>query len=456
MYEKIFKLFNTFFETTIKHRNMIEYRSFLEQSQWWTPEQLRQHQWESVQRLLNHAFANVPYWQDTFKRLRLSVSDFKTLDDIRKLPIIDKTDIRSNKNQMIAINWYGKTWTKSTGGSTGMPLELDYTPESYDWRVACSKRGYSWANGCEDGERQAYIWGVGIGKQSLLKRLKELLHHLLLRQKYFNCFEFNIKQMALCLASLNSFKPEYIVGYTNPLYELSRFIQKTGKLSFTPRAVISAAEKLHPFQRETIQSAFQCPAFNTYGSREFMLIASECDKYEGLHVSMENLLVEIIKEDGTPAKQGETGDLVITDLHNYGMPFIRYRIGDMAVCSDKQCSCKRGLMMLADVVGRSLDIIRTPDGRKVPGEFFPHLMKEFKGVEKFQVIQGKLDHLEVRIIKNSKFSEAESQFMQNEIFKTMGQGIKIDYVFVDDIPLTKTGKFRVTISKLTDENHPNC
>lgn len=437
-----------FHDKVIKHRKMFDYRFSLEKSQWWKPEALRQHQLDSVKSLLTHAVDHVPYWQDTFKRLGLSISDINTLDDIRKLPIIDKSDIRAHKEAMIAINWRGKTWTKSTGGSTGVPLELDYTPESYDWRVACSKRGYSWACGCEDGKKQAYIWGVGLGKQSPLKRFKENLHHSLLRQQYFNCFDFNTQQMMFCLKSLNSFKPEYIIGYTNPLYEFSKFVKENGGLKFRPKAVISAAEKLHPFQRGLIEEAFKCPAFNTYGSREFMLIAAECDKHEGLHVSMENLVVEIIKDDGTPAKPGEMGDVVVTDLHNYGMPFIRYRIGDMAIASDHKCSCGRGLMLLRDVVGRSLDIIKTPDGKNVPGEFFPHLMKEFKGIERFQVIQDKLDHLQVKVVKNDKFSESEFNFMRSEISKVVGVMVNVDFVFVDNIPLTKTGKFRVTISDI--------
>ena len=437
-----------FHEKVLKHRKMLDYRAFLEKSQWWPSDDLRRYQKDALDRLLSHAFQNVPYWQETFKQRGLTPSDIKILDDLRKLPIIDKADIRAHKDRMIADNWRGKTWTKATGGSTGVPLELDYTPESYDWRVACSKRGYSWAHGCEDGKKQAYIWGVAIGKQPFLKKLKEDLHHAILGQRYFNCFEFNAPRMADCLETLNRYKPEYLVGYTNPLYEFARFVQRTGRLTFKPKAAITAAEKLHPFQRETIEAVFQCPAFNTYGSREFMLIASECEKQEGLHVSMENLIVEIVKEDGSSAKLGEAGDIVITDLHNYGMPFIRYRIGDIGILSDRPCSCGRGLVMLKDVVGRSLDIIRTPDGRNVPGEFFPHLMKEFKGIEKFQVVQDRIDHLEVKVIKNSAFRDAEFRFMQDEVAKTVGMGMKVDYVFVNDIPLTKTGKFRVTVSAI--------
>lgn len=446
----LLKTIQIFHEKFIKRRKMLDYRAFLEKSQWWSKGELERHQLAALQKLLAHAYQNVPYWRETFARLGLTPADVRSLDDLRKLPVIDKAEIRAHKDRMIADNWRGRTWTKATGGSTGVPLELDYTPESYDWRVACSKRGYSWAHGCEDGKRQAYIWGVGIGRQPFLKKLKEDLHHAMLGQKYFNCFEFDGARMADCLSELKRYRPEYIVGYTNPLYEFAKFVEKDGGPGFAPKAVISAAEKLHPFQREKIQAVFKCAAFNTYGCREFMLIGAECEKHEGLHLSMENLLVEIIKEDGSPARPGETGDIVVTDLHNFGMPFIRYRIGDIGILSEKPCSCGRGLIMLKDVLGRSLDIIRTPDGKVVPGEFFPHLMKEFKGIERFQVVQDRLDHLEIKVVKNAAFSDAELRFLQEEIRKVTGAGLRTDYSFVDDIPLTRTGKFRVTVSQIGD------
>ncbi|VAX34859.1 FIG00929056: hypothetical protein [hydrothermal vent metagenome] len=449
MYSSIFRhILNPFFEGFIKHRKMLDYRKFLDKSQWWTREELLKVQWTELQKLLEHTYANVPYWQDVFKKSGLTPEKIKNYSDFVKLPITLKDDIRASKERMIAGNYKGKTWTKTTGGSTGVPLELDYTPESYDWRVAVSKRGYSWA-GCEDGMKQAYIWGTAIGEMSRLRQLKENIHYAILRQKYFNCFDFTEEKMVSCLEEINCFKPKIIVGYTNPLYNFAQFVGSRTKVKFQPKGIISAAEKLHEFQREKIKEVFGASVFNTYGSREFMLIASECEQHQGLHINIENLFVEVVDERGTPVKPGEAGDILITDLHNYGMPFIRYKIGDMAIASDRECPCGRGLPLFEDVVGRSLDMIKTPDGRSVPGEFFPHLMKEFKGINRFQVIQNELNRLKIKIIKDDKlFNDADFKFMKNEIIKVMGEGIEIDFDFVDDIPLTKTGKFRVTISNI--------
>src|SRR5690606_25431630 len=144
-----------------------------------------------------------------------------------------------------------------------------------------------------------------------------------------------------------------------------------------PRSVIVGAEKLYPFQRKLIEEAFAAPVFETYGSREFMLIAAECDRHEGLHLTSEHLLVEILDEDGRPTPAGEAGNVVITDLYNFGMPFIRYANGDRAIAGWSKCSCGRGLPLLRQVTGRRLDVLHSPDGRRIPGEFFPHCLKDF-------------------------------------------------------------------------------
>lgn len=441
-------ILNPIYESVIKRRNMLKYRRFLEDSQWWPYEKLRAFQWKELTKLLKHAYQNVPYWRGQFDKIGLKPSDIKTYEDFSRIPVTDKKSIRENYEEMRAANYNSKTWKKSTGGSTGEPLHFEYTPESYDWRVAASKRGYSWA-GCEDGAKQAYIWGTAIGKVSPFKKLKESLHHSFLRQKYFNCFEFSEKDITRAIVSLNRYKPEIIVGYTNPLYNFARYAKEYTNVDFKPKAVISAAEALHDFQRKEISSVFGCNVFNTYGSREFMLIASECENHRGLHINMENLLVEVLREDGSPAASGEEGEIIITDLHNYGMPFIRYRIGDMGImAADKTCSCGRGLPLLANVTGRSLDIIKTPDGRNVPGEYFPHLMKEFSEIKKFQVIQKELDSIVMKVVAEKDSDLLDTRTIEAEILKTLGPFVSLKFEVVKDIPLTRSGKMRVVISDI--------
>jgi phenylacetate-CoA ligase len=217
----------------------------------------------------------------------------------------------------------------------------------------------------------------------------------------------------------------------------------------SPASIIGAAEALHPFQREVIERAFGAPAFNTYGCREFMLIASECEHRDGLHVNADHLVVETLDTHGQPIHKG-SGEIAITDLFNYGMPFIRYVNGDMAThASGKPCPCGRGLPMLASVDGRKLDAIRTPAGHVLPGEFFPHMLKDVPGLTRFQLVQRRLDRLDLSIVRGEAFNDQSLDYIRHEVAKVLGESAELHCHFVDDIPLTRSGKLRVTVSELT-------
>ncbi len=448
VYQTIYeKLYFPFFEGIIKGRKTAPILASSYSDQFLTHEKSLSNQIVALKKLLEHAEAKSPFHKKRIRDAGLIPSKVQSFDDLRLLPIMTKSDIRLNFEKIVTLN-IEQLWMKSTGGSTGEPLHFAYTKESYEWRIAMSRRGYSWA-GAALGAKQAYIWGIQLGKIGRRQQIKERLHHLIDRQLYFNCFNFDEQAMSQCLYDLNRFKPSTIIGYTNPLYNLALFIGSNSKIKFIPKGVICAAEKVHPYQRDAIEQVFGSKVFNTYGSREFMLIAAECEMHEGLHVSAENLIVEIIKEDGMPAKEGETGRIVITDLHNFGMPFIRYEIGDLGVATHRICSCGRGLPLIADVVGRSLDVIRTPEGKVIPGEFFPHLMKDFNDIYRFQVIQEKTDLLVIKLVPISELSESTKIRINNEIRKVVGLDMVLNFEIVPDIVLTATGKYRVTISKLS-------
>ncbi len=405
-------------------------------------------QWQSLQELLQHSERECPYWKSVFQTLKLQPRDIQSYEDFLCLPITTKSTIRENYDDLIADSYRGRTLQKATGGSTGEPLRFEYTYTSNEWRQAVTRRGYGWA-GAYGGVKQGYIWGIALQKESLFRQLKQALHHRVLRQKYFNSFDFGPQEMARCQQALEKYSPDVIVGYTNPLYNFARYINTQVPASrIRPLSVITGAEKLHDFQRKEIEKAFHTKVFNTYGSREFMLIAMECEQHNGLHVSAENLFVEILRDDGSPAEPGEFGRVVVTDLHNYGMPFIRYEIGDLAIQSDRSCSCGRGLPMLDDIVGRSLDMIKTADGKMIPGEFFPHLLKDYSWIHRFQVIQEAPEQLTIKIVSGNELNAGEFKQLKKKIFEVMGEGTQISYDFVDDIPLTKSGKHRVTISHI--------
>lgn len=414
-----------------------------EKSQWWSRDRLEEQQLGSLRMLLEHAQRTCPYYSTAWGALGLDATSLQSLEQFAKWPLLSRDVIRSNRLKMRTTAPV-KRMSKATGGSSGEPLQFDLDSGSNDRRTAMTYRGYGWA-GAAPGTKQLYIWGTPVGNLPAWKRLKVDLHHRFDRHLILSCFEFTPERMRSHFDRMNRYQAEVIVAYTNPLYEFARFIKHNGLIPAKPRSIIVGAEKLHDFQRELIEDVFQAPIFETYGSREFMLIGAECEQHCGLHLSMENLLVEILNDDGSPTPQGQEGNIVITDLYNYGMPFVRYVNGDRAVAGFDLCRCGRGLPLLKKVVGRQLDTLDTPDGRKIPGEFFPHLIKEFPAVRRFQVIQEKLEVITLKLVVDGGLTLAEREHLLAEVRKCAGTQVDIRLQMVDDIPLTKAGKLKVVV-----------
>ena len=446
MYSHIYqKLLFPFYESFLRRRDTLKYLRRLEENQWLSREEIRELQWEELKKLLRHAYENVSFYRESFKESGLAPNDIKTPDDFRKLPVIGRSTINANRGRMVARN-IPKILTKSTGGSTGEPLHFFYTRDSYEWRKAVTMRGYSWA-GYKEGDRVAYLWGIPVGEVSRIPLLKAKIHRRIQNAKHFNIFDMSPQTMESYLQEMRDYKPKHIVSYGLGMYYFAKFISENGWRALPLKSVILGAEKVHKDQIQVIESTFNCPVFNTYGSREFMLIASQCEYRCGMHESADNLFVEILRGN-EPVSDGEVGEVIITDLHNYGMPFIRYKNGDLAVPSAETCPCGRGLPLISDVQGRITDMISTTDGRILTGLFFPHLMKEFKEVEHFQVIQQNKENLLVKIVKRTDIPQEKLELMKSEIQKACGVEMEIEFSFVDEIPLTPSGKRMVTISKV--------
>lgn len=291
-----------------------------EQRQWWSADQLREFQTCELRKLIQHSHAHSPWHRRRFETIGVAPEDVRSLADLQRFPILSKDDIRRSGQEMIDADVRKTVFEHRTGGSTGVPLQFYMTRGSSEWRDSMTLRGYGWA-GAYDGVKVFYLWSVPVEKHSLPWRLKSQLHSKLLRREFFNLFLLSRDTLPVCLEALNRSNPVVLVGYTTMLEYLARYIQKHGGLRTRLRSVITAAEGINPTQRTLLQEAFNAPVFSSYGSREFKLIAMECER-GGLHVSADNLIVECLRQ-GRPAATGEVGRLVITDLHNFGTPFIR-------------------------------------------------------------------------------------------------------------------------------------
>ncbi|MBN8924799.1 MAG: polysaccharide biosynthesis protein [Rhodanobacter sp. 68-29] len=445
-YEQLFRrVLYPAYETGLRRRRTMEWIAAYERDQWLAPERIRALQLERLQQLLRHCEQHVPWYRRRWRELGIAAADIRSLDDYARLPVLGKDEIREHFEEFKADGWHDRLLYKATGGSTGQPMRFGYTRESNERRTAVMWRGYDWA-GARMGRRTLFLWGGAVGQPHPVKQLKERIYHAAFGRRMLNSFHMTDANLGEYADAIDAYRPEVIVGYVGPLVRLAQWLLDQQRQVARPASVLGAAEALHGFQREIIERAFGCPAYNTYGCREVMLIASECEQRHGLHVNADHLVVEL----HGAAAPGASGEVLLTDLSNYGMPLLRYANGDMATASTETCPCGRGLPLLSHVDGRKLDAIRTPDGHLLPGEFFPHMLKDVPGLRRFQLVQRQLDRLELSMVCDERFDDDSLAYIRRELAKVVGDGVTLDCRLVEDIPLTPSGKLRVTVSALNE------
>jgi phenylacetate-CoA ligase len=443
MYETFFRhAFLPFFETAVKRRPTYRLLAEYEGSQWLEPQALAQRQLDKLNALLAQAWREVPFLAGWWRDHGVQPGPLRTVAELAAYPVMSRDFIRDNHQALTAGASGLRVLSKSTGGSTGSPLRITYTQDSYAARTALMWRGYRWA-GTDIGRRTAYLWGQPAAG-SAGRRRKEALYHTLFNRRIFNSLPMRSDNLGEYVQALNRFRPRTIVGYTTPLATLARWIIDQGATVHRPENLLTGAEALHEPQRQVIQQAFGARVFNTYGCREVGLIASECEA-GALHVSADHLVVETVDDADRPVS-GRPGHVLVTDLSNHALPFVRYRVGDLATLSPGGCGCGRGLPLFASLQGRTLDLIRTRDGRLVPGEFFPTVFNELPGVLHYQVVQPDLDHLQIRLVTRQGAPQPDSVRLLAELRQTLGNTVQISLEWVDRLELTAAGKLRVTIS----------
>ena len=314
----------------------------------------------------------------------MTPDDIKTVEGLRRLPILTKHDVRENFEQLIAINYPRKGMKLySTGGSTGEPLQF-LKPKDLGWSWGAWYRGLAWY-GLEPGDKWALIAG-GPSHTTFVEKLLLESGRFLRRQIFLSACDLSEKQIEHFIAKLEEFQPKLITGYPSAVYILAEHIHYLGIQDIRPEVVITTAEKLYDDQRQTIKEVFECDVSEYYGCGEVKSIAYECPEHRGFHVSVENVILEIVKDGDQSSPPGEMGRTIATDIHNLVMPFVRYENGDLGKLSNETtCSCRRTLPLLESVEGRVTDILTLEQGYVSA----PALTLIFKNqpIKQYQVIQ---------------------------------------------------------------------
>lgn len=436
-------------EAGIRRRPTFRHLQQLERTQWCSFDELQTWQEGELQKLLDHAWQRVPHHRERLQRAGLGPGDLRHLDELRKVPLLTRDEAtlafearKSSQPPLADID-------KSTSGTTGQPLVFAYDRGSEYWRQAVKLRGYGWA-GYQPGDRSLHFWGSPpLAPPPLFKRAKISLDHLVRRERFVDCTDRSEQALDRVVQLIRKQRPKVLLCYAQAGAELARHVNRTGARDWPDIPVIAAAEKLFENDRTAMVSAFGPAVFETYGNREVMLIAAECEAHQGLHLSMENLIVELVVREGDserPARPGELGEVVVTDLHNYGAPFIRYLTGDLAVQhADQRCACGRWLTRLHAVEGRTTDTLRDGQGRLISGLFFNVLFASLADkVRNFQVIQRKDRAIELRLVPTAAFDDGLLERLR-EHCRAQIPGVELRTELVSELAPDPGGKLRVVV-----------
>lgn len=411
-------------------------------------DQLEAFQRGELAALLRHAYRNVPWYRRLFEQAGARPDDIRDRADLARLPILTRQAARDSAAERTATAEPLPTIKKTTGGTTGEPLVIRYDAGSEHWRQAVRLRGFGWT-GWRIGDPSLHYWGEYTKERSLVAIGKERVDRALKREHYIDCTPRGDEHKERVIAAIRRIRPRAIFCYAQAGAELARHINRTGARSWQTIPVVCGAERVFPADRAALEEAFGPSVFETYGCRETMLIASECGEHDGLHIQMENILVEIVGPDGAPAPPGSVGEVVLTDLHNLGQPFIRYANGDLAVAMDPadRCACGRAHPRLASVEGRQTETLRDREGRPVGGMVFNLAFSPLaEAVRQFQAVQHRDGSITVKVVPAA--GRALPQAAVDHVARSCARylpGVPVLFEAVADIPATATGKRRVVV-----------
>jgi phenylacetate-CoA ligase len=418
----------------------------LENTQYLSEEELLLLQNKRLAGLLNFVYENNYFYRERFDRFNVNPEDVSKPSDLAQLPVLTKDEIRRMMPQMISKGYHRENLLQfKTGGSTGKSLAILLTEECSEMRNACLRRHDRWT-GWEVGEPIGAVWGNPKLPNSLKAKAR---NWLLCPFIYLDTMAVNDESVKRFAREWRKVKPSLLFGHAHSLFIMSEYIEKIGIEEITPRAILSTSMMLLPHERRKIEEIFKMKVFDRYGSEEVSLIASECDRHQGMHLNIEHLVIEFLDDDNKPVSPGCPGRIVVTDLMNYAMPFIRYEVGDAGVPIERKCNCGRGLPLMDGISGRLADFLIKKDGTKVAGvSLIENTLTKIGGIEQMQIVQDTADHINIKIVAPPEVFPRAADELSMYFKEIFGNGIGIEVEMVSAIQAEASGKYRFSICKI--------
>jgi phenylacetate-CoA ligase len=430
----------------LKQHDSVVLRTELERSQWLCRDALQALQLERLNALLADVAGHVPYWRDWFAAAGIAPGRFTRLEDLQQLPLLGKAEIRAHTEAMKSERARGLA-RFNTGGSSGEPLIFFIGKQRVSHDVAAKWRATRWW-GVDIGDPEIVVWGspIELGKQDRIKAWRDRL----LRTELLPAFEMNEARLDAFVEAIRRKRPRMLFGYPSALSHIARHARQRGIAmdDLGIKVAFVTSERLYDEQRALIQEVFGCPVANGYGGRDAGFIAHQCPA-GGMHLTAEDVIVELLDPAGSPVPVGTAGEIVVTHLATRDFPFIRYRTGDIAVLDERSCACGRGLPMLKEIQGRSTDFVVATDGTVMHGLALIYILRDLPGLRSFKVVQHSRNRVEVLLVPEAGFGTQAPQEIVAGFKRRLGEGVEVDIRLVEAIPAEKSGKFRYIISHAT-------
>ena len=417
---------------------------WLDESQWWTKDRIVAFQNEELQKLAKHAYSTVPYYRRIFDERGLTPGDIRSREDLEKLPILTKEDIRNHLDELISDAYQRKDLVEEhTSGTTGKSLHFYNPPDAIQFKWAVWWRHKKCFGVNFDAPHALFTGKIAVPLDQ--NKPPFWRENFAMNQTVFPMQHITPDKVESIVNRLNRGQYIYYTGYPSIIYILAERIDSQGyTIKNPPKIIFTGAETLYENQRQLISRVFKAPVTDQYGFTEGCGNASRC-KHDLFHEDFEFGILECL--DPVQISQSErSGRIVATGFSNYGMPFIRYDVGDTAIWQDTKCECGRKSTIIKQIEGRVEDYVITPENRKISR--FDYIFKDTPGIKEAQIVQKERGSIIIRILPRDDFSPDTESIIKEEIRKRISSTLAVAFVYVDSIPREPSGKFRAVISEL--------
>lgn len=407
----------------------------------WPEERWRAWQVQRLQEILMSA-TRTPYWRRLFTEAGVEPTRMNALEVLKALPLLEKDPIRRDPLDLVDERYpRQRLWVEKTSGTTGTSLKIYWPREMVpQWWALHERRVRAWA-GVSQRMPRAMVGGRPVVPGNR-HRPPYWVYNWTWRQLYLSSYHISSSTAGLFLDAIVRYGSEWLTGYGSAIALLAEEQLAQPRAGLRLRAVLTSGDTLLPQRRDLIERAFGCAVFDGYSSAEGCLVISECEHHR-LHVQPESGILEILREDGSPAEPGEVGEMVCTGLINSVMPLIRYRIGDYAAWSmERFCPCGRTSPLIESLEGRVDDYLVLPDGRRIGR--LSTAMKKAPTIRTAQIVQDRPDRAVLLVVPDTGYFRAHAELVRKDIQERIGD-FDIAICEVSEIPRAANGKQKLVV-----------